>query len=185
MIINLIRHGKTSGNLEKRYISRTDELLCYEGIEEIQSIDYPECDMVISSTMKRCTGTAEIIYPDKNILLCKDFRECDFGDFEGKNYIELSGNPDYQKWVDSNGIMAFPNGESPADFRKRCVSAFRRVAGMFSDKTLSLVVHGGTIMSVMEKFAVPSRDYYGWQVENGRGFIVEYDGEKIILQVKI
>lgn len=185
MRINLIRHGKTSGNLEKRYIGRTDEPLCADGMEEIKNNRYPLCDAVIASPMKRCIQTADIIYPDKEIIICDDLRECDFGAFEGKNYTELSGNPDYQKWIDSNATMPFPDGEDPQNFRKRCVDAFRKTAGMFSGKILTFVVHGGTIMAVMEKLAVPSRSYYSWQVKNGRGFAVEYDGKKIILQEEI
>jgi alpha-ribazole phosphatase len=41
------------------------------------------------------------------------------------------------------------------------------------------VVHGGTIMSVMEKYAVPKGNYYDFQVKNGQGYITEFDGEKI------
>ena len=35
MKLIFIRHGKTAGNLERRYIGRTDEPLCDEGIAEI------------------------------------------------------------------------------------------------------------------------------------------------------
>lgn len=35
MIVYLIRHGKTKGNLEKRYVGRTDEELSEEGIREL------------------------------------------------------------------------------------------------------------------------------------------------------
>ncbi len=185
MIINFIRHGKTDGNLEKRYIGRTDEPLCAEGIEDIRRNKYPSCDIVISSPMKRCIQTADIIYPDKKIIIFDDLRECDFGDFEGKNYVELSDNPDYQKWIDSNGTDTFPNGENPYDFRKRCTETFLKAVRIYSDKNLTFVVHGGTIMSVMEKFAVPKRDYYGWQVKNGHGFVSVYSEEKIAVQEEI
>ena len=36
MKIVLIRHGATKGNLEKRYIGRTDEDLCGEGIKKLK-----------------------------------------------------------------------------------------------------------------------------------------------------
>ena len=38
MIIYFIRHGATAGNLEKRYIGRTDEELCTEGIERLKEL---------------------------------------------------------------------------------------------------------------------------------------------------
>lgn len=40
MKIVLIRHGATKGNLEKRYIGRTDEDLCGEGIKKLKEDTY-------------------------------------------------------------------------------------------------------------------------------------------------
>lgn len=186
MKIIFIRHGKTSGNLEKRYIGVTDEPLCEEGVSELKNISYPDCDIVISSPMKRCIQTAEIIYPDKKIVVGENLKECDFGKFEGKNYLELSGDADYQKWIDSGGTLAFPHGESPADFKKRCIEEFdKTVSGYTENTVLAFVVHGGTIMSVLEKYAYPKGGYYDFQVQNAHGFITEFDGEKIIISEKI
>lgn len=186
MKIIFIRHGKTSGNLEKRYIGVTDEPLCEEGVSELKNISYPDCDIVISSPMKRCIQTAEIIYPDKKIVVGENLKECDFGKFEGKNYLELSGDADYQKWIDSGGTLAFPHGESPADFKKRCIEEFdKTVSGYTENTVLAFVVHGGTIMSVLEKYAYPKGGYYDFQVQNAHGYITHFDGEKIIISEKI
>ena len=40
--ITLIRHGKTSGNYEKRYVGITDEQMTMEGEREIHIRKYPE-----------------------------------------------------------------------------------------------------------------------------------------------
>lgn len=80
--------------------------------------------------MKRCVETAEILWPgfdQKKMQKVTDLRECDFGDFENKNYKELSGNGDYQAWIDSNGTLPFPNGESMDAFKSRCLEAFARI----------------------------------------------------------
>ena len=37
----------------------------------------------------------------------------------------------------------------------------------------AVVVHGGTLMSVLSAFAVPEKSFYDWQVKNGRGFFLE------------
>ncbi|MDE6671266.1 MAG: histidine phosphatase family protein [Ruminococcus sp.] len=185
MILNLIRHGKTAGNIGKKYIGMTDEPLCPEGIAEIKKISYPACDTVISSPMKRCIQTAEIICPDRKIFVRDDLKECNFGDFEGKNYAELSGNPDYQMWIESNGTATFPNGENPADFRKRCCNAFLEIFSEYNNIVVSMIVHGGTIMSIMSEFAVPHKDFFDWHVKNGRGFTVEYFSRKIAVLEEI
>lgn len=186
MKIIFIRHGKTPGNLEKRYIGVTDEPLGEEGISELKSISYPDCDIVISSPMKRCIQTAEIIYSDKKIVVGENLKECNFGDFEGKNYIELSANPDYQRWIDSGGTLAFPSGENPADFKKRCIKEFDKIVSEYAENAvLAFVVHGGTIMSILEKYAYPKGGYYDFQVQNAHGYITEFDGRIIIISEKI
>lgn len=186
MKIIFIRHGKTNGNLEKRYIGRTDESLCENGIAKLSERKYPDCDIVITSTMKRCLETAELIYPSRKIIAVNGLEECDFGNFEGKNYLELSGNPDYQRWIDSGGNLPFPNGESPEAFKARCIAAFEKVVQDNSDcEAISFVVHGGTIMAVLEKYAVPKRNYFDFHVKNGHGFITEFDGKKITITEQI
>ena len=180
MNINFIRHGKTCGNLEKRYIGRTDEPLCEAGTDELKSIVYPDCERVVASPMKRCLQTAELIYPDKKIVTYDDLRECDFGDFEGKNHIELSENEAYLKWLGNDGLGVFPNGEDSTGFRERCVSGFlEAVNDNKSVNTISFVVHGGTIMSILEKLALPHKGFYDRMTENGHGFITVFDEKNI------
>lgn len=187
MRINFIRHGETEGNRLKRYIGKTDEPLCSEGVEQLGKRIYPDCTVLILSPMKRCLQTAEIIYPSmKAASVCSDLRECDFGRFENKNYKELSGDEDYQRWIDSGGTIPFPDGESPDEFRSRCVSAFEEIVKWFNDSdTVSFIVHGGTIMSVMEKYAVPKRSYYDFGIKNAECLVTEFDGTKITILEKI
>lgn len=181
MKIILIRHGKTAGNLEKRYIGITDESLCDAGKRELAAREYPDCNLVVSSTMKRCEESAKIIYPEKKILLFSELNECDFGVFEWKNYSELSEDQDYQKWLNSKGQLPFPDGEDPEEFKERCSAGFMKIIdGCAECDTLSFVIHGGTIMSIMEKFALPTRGFYGYQVPNGGGYVAEWDGKNIV-----
>ena len=182
----LIRHGKTAGNLLGRYIgSRTDEPLCDEGREGLAGKQLPEVERLYVSPMKRCVETAEILWPGfdrKKMQKVTDLRECDFGDFENKNYKELSGNGDYQAWIDSNGTLPFPNGESMDAFKSRCLEAFARIVEevsgaeqewIASGKTgifrAGIVVHGGTIMAILEQYGYPKAAYFDYQVKNGCG----------------
>lgn len=179
MKIYFIRHGKTTGNLEKRYIGRTDEHLCREGIDELNGKVFPDADIIFISPMKRCIETAENIYADREYISVNDLRECDFGDFEGKNYSELNGNSDYQKWIDSMGKIPFPNGESNEVFRKRSTDAFIEALKDLSFETAAFIVHGGTIMSVLSELAEPKKDYYDYMCKNGCGFECIYKNGKI------
>ena len=186
MKILLIRHGLTAGNLEKRYIGRTDEPLCPEGINELRHCSFPRCDLLVSSPMQRCMQTAEILFPAQAVRVCDAYRECDFGDFEGKNYAELNGDPQYQAWIESGGTMPFPNGESPDEFRARCCDGFRQVTDEYSDaESIAFVVHGGTIMAILSRLAVPHRGYYDWMTANAHGWLCDYDGQTITVQEKL
>lgn len=171
----LIRHGQTQGNLEHRYIGcRTDESLCLQGTAALQARQYPPVRKVYASPMKRCLETAAILYPEASVEIIEDFRECDFGDWETKNYADLNGSADYQAWIDSGGELPFPNGESRAQFAARCAAAFEHIREQAED--CALIAHGGTIMAIMERFAHPRGSYYDFQVSNGCGFILNADG---------
>ena len=177
----LIRHGKTEGNKLSRYIGTTDEPLCQEGTEFLHKMDYPKVQAVYVSPLKRCVQTAEILFPGAEQVVCDKMRECDFGLFEGKNYQELTGNPKYQSWIDSGGTKAFPGGEDPMEFRKRCVCGFEQMMEKMikgKRKKIAFVVHGGTIMSVMEAFDPEKKEFYHWQVKNGKGFHFQIEEEK-------
>lgn len=174
----LLRHSATEGNLKKRYIGVTDEPLCPEGIRFLEEHFYPEAEHIFVSPMCRCVQTARLIYPDQAFHIIEELAECDFGDFENKNYQELSDNPDYQRWLDSGAALPFPNGESREIFRWRTLRGFQKVVCFClaqKAKSAAIITHGGNIMNILEEYATPKRDYYQWHVENGCGYMAELE----------
>ncbi|MBR6404063.1 MAG: histidine phosphatase family protein [Eubacterium sp.] len=188
----LIRHGKTPGNLEKRYIgAKTDESLSAKGIDELVKLRIAYSEILksknnirfYSGPMKRCIETLEILFPDTKYEVIDNLTEIDFGDFEGHNYSELSDNPDYQRWIDSNGTMTFPNGEPRADFIKRSIESINNCKNIFSCKndssnpnnteieTIVIICHGGNIMAYLS--SMTGKDYFDFQCEPGMGYKVE------------
>ena len=178
----LIRHGMTPGNEEHRYIGRTDEPLSQKGREQLLTLQkkgvYPAAACVAASPLERCRQTAELLYPGQAPCVFDQFREMDFGAFEGHNYEELKADVRYQAWIDSNGTLPFPGGESNEAFRKRCCQAFQRITEGLQkqeEKTgqtlrAAVVVHGGTIMAILERFGTPKKNYFDYQVKNGCGY---------------
>ncbi|MCI5648859.1 MAG: histidine phosphatase family protein [Fusicatenibacter sp.] len=169
----MIRHGKTHGNLQGRYIGVTDEPLCEEGISELKEMETDTVELLFVSPMLRCIETAELLYPYAKKIQIPELAECNFGEFENKNYQELQDNQKYQDWVDSMATLAFPGGESLQEFKNRCIRGFDKVVDTCIRrhyKNVALIVHGGTIMSIMEAYGVPKREYYDWHVDNGRGY---------------
>lgn len=189
-----LRHGATPGNLEHRYVGRTDEDLTDESADRIRKAAPSWRDRnltgriaVITSPLLRCTRTADLLvgsdreeskdFENGTVIFRRtvtDFRETDFGAFEYKNYEELSGNPAYQRFIDSNGETPFPGGESREAVRKRVLPAFREVVSSLSDLpdlTLVLfVLHGGTIMTILSTYDEQPKDFYSYQCGNLQGF---------------
>ena len=130
----LIRHGATKANREHRYLGRTEEPLSEEGREELKAFQrqgiYPDpasLQALFVSPMERCRETAELLFGDCEQYVIPEFREMDFGLFEGKNYQDLQGDARYQAWIDSNGTIPFPEGESREDFIARCRQGFEEM----------------------------------------------------------
>lgn len=200
MKIVLIRHFRTPGNLQKRYIGRTDESLLEEeglpvraGRLKRRILKAGPVDKVAVSPMKRCRQSAALLFPEHEPLSCQDLRECDFGIFEGKNYTELQGSSAYQAWLDSGGTIPFPSGEGHEDFKRRCRRGFEEVLLQFCGAKArygAIILHGGTIMAVMSGFDREKRGFYSWQAENGGGYIVTLDemawnqGKKIFREIE-
>ena len=170
MTVYLIRHGQTQGNLERRYTGSTDEPLCPRGREALAGLRMPDVDRVYVSPMCRCRETAEVLYPGRETEIVPELRETDFGSFEGHTYEELKDDPAYQRWLDSSGAVPPPGGEGRETVRRRVVEAFLAVAGRCeSEDRIALVVHGGTIMTLLEGLE-PSHQFYAWQAPNGGGY---------------
>lgn len=172
----LIRHGKTRANLEHRYLGRTDEELSPEGKAALAAQraagKYPApevVDAVVASPMKRCLQSAALLYPGRTPLVIEEFREMDFGAFEGKNYMELRDDARYQAWIDSNGTLPFPEGEGQEALKERCRRGLIRMIGQLgkADRAAA-IVHGGTIMALLGEYGALS--YFDYQCENGGGY---------------
>lgn len=180
-----IRHGATAGNLEKRYIGRTDEPLCPLGIEQVKQLraqDF-QADVLFASPMLRTRQSAELLFPERKPILLEQMRETDFGIFEGKTAAELSDNPDYQRWLDSFCLAPIPEGESVAAFKARCCAAFSAAMKQVPENTRAVfVVHGGVIMAILEAYAEPKRDFYDYHISNGHFLRCEYESGALFLR---
>lgn len=174
MQVILIRHSKTPGNAELRYNGRTDEALSPEGIALAQNMGGdPKVQAVCVTPLQRTQQTAAILFPNARQMVVDDLREMDFGDFEGRSFSEMEHDMAYRAWVEGGCLAPCPNGEGRTDFSERVCAAFEDVVTQAMERgedQVVFVVHGGTIMAVMERFARPRGDYYSYSVKNCRGY---------------
>jgi len=175
----IIRHGKTKGNEEGRYLP-PEEHLSEAGIRELKEKRdagyYRELENIplFISPHIRCRETAEFLFPGVPYHTIDEFREIDFGRFTGKNYAELNGTEEYQRWIDSNGELPFPEGESKEEYIRRVseglqhirtiINTTENIADIRSDErddtegTAVIIAHAGTIMAA--HFLINKKGYF-------------------------
>lgn len=122
--LTLIRHGKTPSNKEHRYLGVTEEALSEDGRKQLEILAEKDILrkpwLLFISPMLRCQESAGILFPGKKAYPIEEWREMNFGAYEGKNYEDLKNDSYYQKWIDSSGTLPFPEGESQQEYIKRC-----------------------------------------------------------------
>ena len=170
MIVALIRHGETVWQAEGRYQGGSDVPLSEEGAAKLCPAEHAPAVVYVTGLM-RTAQTAAILFPGARQVVTRGLEEMDFGIFEGKNYRELTGRPDYQTWVDGGCLGPCPGGEDKAGFCRRVCTAFEGLMAENAAETeLTLVAHGGTLMAVLERYGRPERDYFDWHCPCGHGY---------------
>lgn len=176
MIIEMVRHGLTEGNAQRRYVGATDMPLSEEGLRLTRAGRRDEeVGHVFVTPLQRTQQTAAILYPNAQQTIVPDLREMDFGAFEGRTYDELENDPDFQAWNADGGMQPSPGGEGRLGFSQRATAALTQLidqAAARGQREIRIVAHGGIIMSLMAVHALPQKPYYDWWVDNLTGYRV-------------
>jgi alpha-ribazole phosphatase len=165
MIIYLIRHGQSEGNVEsdKKYIihgQKDKSPLTKKGVNQIKKISQLilnqkiKIDLIITSPQKRALQSAMIIKNNlkNNILLNIDDRlkDQDFGDLEGKSWDEIKEK--YQSFFtlyQKNPLKTpWPKGEAKIDIIKR-LSSFLKDIKKIKQKNVLIVTHEEIIRIIL------------------------------------
>ena len=177
--VTLIRHGQIAANIDRAYAGgRTEQLLTEEGRRQSAALRLPGVDRVFISPMIRCWQTAEIVFPDMEFEVVEDFREMDFGIFEGKTAAEMGDSDEYRSWVDGMCEDKIPGGESNGEFTARVTHAFEEVlAGCSDGDRIALVVHGGTVMAIMGAYNDEGLHGFDYNLGNCAYYVCECPAE--------
>ena len=181
--LHLLRHGLTQGNLDGLYIGHTDVPLCEQGREQLlqmkQTYVYPTCKFIISSPLKRCLETAELLFPDVKPLVMEGLIECDFGAFDGRSAAELhEKQPLFDRWLTGDPEVAPPFGESNAAFAKRVCETFRKIVeGLLKTGAddVYIITHGGVLLAILSNFGIPEAAPTDWLTPSGCGYTMRID----------
>ena len=144
MLIYLLRHGLTEYNAQKRYQGQRDIPLSAEGLSQLRRADI-DPKVVYITPLQRTAQTARVLFPEAELVVVKDLQEMCFGSFEGKNYVEMEHDADYQAWVQANCESKCPDGERKDDFSNRICSAFSALVDKAladGEELLVILAHG-------------------------------------------
>lgn len=177
--IHLIRHGLTNENLRGQYIGSTDVALSNEGINRLKEVKsnftYPNADKIFSSPLLRCRQTAELLYPENEIVKVDGLSECNFGEWEGKKATDLKNNEKFKQWLNNSNEVSPDGGESMNEFTTRIFVTFEKLVEDIirnNYKDTVIVTHGGVIMTILAAYGVPRAKFYDWVVNNGCGYSI-------------
>lgn len=96
--IVLIRHGLTMWNLGGRIQGISDTELAPEGLKQAEllaeNFPFDKVDAIYSSDLSRAKNTAQFLADKFNLPIqtTAGLREIDFGEWEGKRFVELEKN---------------------------------------------------------------------------------------------
>lgn len=176
-VIHLIRNMPCEGNLEGRYIGRTESPLPLETVSDLarmkRELAYPRAESFYAAPHTRCVDTLKVLYPEADPEVVLELAECDFGDWEGKTARELEGEPGFSAWVENSGALAPPNGESGAVFVQRVCRGFEMLVQnlMAQGRTSAvLVASAGVITTLLAAYGLPKASPYDWMCLPGRGY---------------
>ena len=175
--IRIFRHGITDANENGIYIGKTDLPLSEAGREALmdkyEQLDYPKVQRVYSSPLERAVQTAEIIFPEREIVIVDDLREMDFGVFEGLPAEELVRLDSFKKWLKGGLDNPPPNGETLRSMMLRCYSALNlMILDMMKEgfTHAGAVTHSGILMNMLSCFGLPKKKPMEFSCEPGEGY---------------
>jgi alpha-ribazole phosphatase len=145
-----IRHGKTSENMANILIGQNDYPLSDEARRDIKSLRHfiVHPDKVFSSDLKRASETAQILFPDCEVILLPELRERNCGEFQGKP-ISMLREPVYKRLVlselDCDEDAFADAGVEPLSSLKARAENVLKLIKMADAQRVMIVSHGGFI----------------------------------------
>lgn len=148
-----MRHGQTSWNQEGKYQGHSDISLNERGIKQgnlvAKRLANEKISAIYSSDLLRAQQTAEAIaeYHGLSVITKPEFREINFGIWEGLTYQEIM-----EDWSEiltamysKPGEIGPPQGESFQVVKQRVTRSLQECIAEHQEQTIVLVSHGGTM----------------------------------------
>ena len=93
-------------------------------------------DVIFTSDLRRAIDSASLAFPNIDHIQDKRLRECNYGDFDGKDKSLVI----YEDHI----YEPFPNGESLKDVEKRVSEFIKYLKENYQDKKVGVIAHRST-----------------------------------------
>jgi len=161
--IVLLRHGETVGESSLRFHGRNDVALDARGLDQADEARFAlrnaYFDLVASSPLQRAWATARIVARSRPVRIVSEFREVDFGRWEGLSAKEIEAQYPalYEDWQARAAGFEYPGGEPRGVFRARVIAGLGYVETLGAESLL-VVAHKGVIRTLAEHLGAPIED---------------------------
>ncbi len=129
-------HGTTFDNANSKCSGWKQVNLNEQGKEQAKrlgEITNYKFDALFTSDLIRAVDSANLAWPNLKKIQDKRLRECNYGDFDGKDKSLVK----YEDHIN----MPFPNGESLIDVQNRIENFIEFLKQNYDNKTIGIVAH--------------------------------------------
>ena len=167
--IFLVRHGESQWNVLKKVQGQQDILLTDKGILQANLIgdrlinEY--IDKIYSSDLRRAYDTAVIIGKKiglNNVIPIKEFREINFGKWEGMNHDELykEYHNEIQIWRRNPKNLNLKGAETLRGLQARVMRGMNKVLANNAGNNILIVSHGVALKTMILGLLDMDLSYY-------------------------
>lgn len=160
----LIRHGETQHNVEEGVTGQTDIPLNRNGKSQAEKLadrlEKEDFDLAYSSDLERTYETTRIVAERQGLEIksFREFREMDFGVFEGKHKSE------FRKAVDNsdvdNHFFTPEGGESSYEAGERFLNKLEEIKDLHENQKILVGGHSVVMKSVLMNILALTGEYY-------------------------
>ncbi len=190
--IFFVRHGESQWNVVNRMQGQNDIPLTEKGIKQANSIANrlvnENIDKIYSSDLKRAYETALIIGNRLNldVTKMKEFREMNFGVWEGKTHDEIMA--EYQEqflyWKKEPENTRIDGAETLQELQERSMAALNEIISSNKEDSILVVSHGVTIkVMILGLLGMSLSNYKNLVIENVSLSIVELRDYNRVLKI--
>jgi len=106
---------------------------------------------IYSSPQPRTTQTVAAVAGRRRLKVnvMPAFDEIDFGDWTGREFASLEGDPQWREWNEHRGSALVPGGEAFTDVQQRAVHGIEDLRVRHPERTVLVVSHGDVIKAIV------------------------------------